>query len=132
MKENKSIIFFDGICNLCNRSVKLIIKNDSRKKFLFSSLQSNFAQRKLNHENIKYLTSIILLDDGRLYFKSDAALKIAKELRPLFRLLYILILVPRPIRDFVYDIIAKNRYKWFGKQSNCMIPNEEIKDIFLQ
>jgi predicted DCC family thiol-disulfide oxidoreductase YuxK len=132
--ENKSIIFFDGVCNLCNNSVQFIIKRDKHKRFLYASLQSDAARDILLQFKIKnsYLDSIILVENGKLYQKSTAILKIAKELNGLWKLNYGFIIIPKSIRDYVYGIIAKNRYKWFGKRSVCMIPTGEMKLRFLE
>lgn len=132
--ENKSIIFFDGVCNLCNNSVQFIIKRDKYKRFLYASLQSDAARDILLQFKIKnsYLDSIILVENGKLYQKSTAILKIAKELNGLWKLNYGFIIIPKSIRDYVYGIIVKNRYKWFGKRSVCMIPTGDMKLRFLE
>jgi len=131
--NNKSIILFDGICNLCNSSVNFIIKNDSKKHFLFASLQSDAAKEILLHfpSNNLNLNSILLIENGNIYEKSTAALKVSRYLNGGYKVLYAFIIIPKFIRDLVYNLIAKNRYKWFGKKDNCMIPNEIIKDQFL-
>jgi predicted DCC family thiol-disulfide oxidoreductase YuxK len=136
MKINldKPVIFFDGVCNLCNASVQFIIKRDSKESFLFSSLQSDAAQAILLQNKLENLDfdTIILLEDGIIYDKSTAILKILRKLSGLYKLGYIFIVVPKFIRDFVYKIISKNRYKWFGKRDSCMIPTEELKLRFLE
>ena len=134
MNLDKPIILFDGECNLCNASVQFIIQRDSKECFLFSSLQSDAAQAILlqyNLENLDFNT-IILLEDGIIYDKSTAILKIIRRLSGFYKLGYIFIAVPKFIRDFVYKIISKNRYKWFGKRDSCMIPTEELKLRFLE
>ena len=134
MNLDKPIILFDGVCNLCNASVQFIIKRDSKKKFMFSSLQSDAAQAILLHnylENLDFDT-IILLEDGNVYDKSTAILKIIRRLSGFYRLGYMFIVVPKFIRDFVYQVIANNRYKWFGKRDTCMLPTEELKLRFLE
>lgn len=132
--ENKSIIFFDGVCNLCNNSVKFIIKRDKHKRFLYASLQSDAARDILLQFKIKNsnLNSIILLENGKLYQKSTAILKIAKQLNGFWKLNYVFIIIPKFFRDFIYDIIAKNRYKWFGKREVCMLPTGDMKLRFLE
>lgn len=132
--ENKSIIFFDGVCNLCNNSVLFIIKRDKDKRFLYASLQSDAARDILLQFKIKNydLDSIILLENGKLYQKSTAILKVAKQLNRLWRLNYVFILIPKFIRDFIYDIIAQNRYKWFGKREVCLVPTGDMKLRFLE
>lgn len=136
MKINleKPIILFDGVCNLCNASVQFIIKRDSKKIFLFSSLQSDASQDILLQYNLEKLDfdTIILLDNGIIYDKSTAILKIIRKLSGFYKLGYIFIIVPKFIRDYVYKIISKNRYKWFGKRDTCMIPTEELKLRFLE
>ena len=131
--ENKSIILFDGVCNLCNNSIQFIIKRDKKKHFLYASLQSDAAQNLLLQFQLKNsdFDSIILIEKGKVYQKSSAILKIASHLNGLWKLSYGFIIVPKIIRDFVYTIIAKNRYKWFGKKDVCMIPTKELKMRFL-
>lgn len=134
MNLDKPIILFDGVCNLCNASVQFIIKRDSKEYFLFSSLQSDAAQAILLQyklENLDFNT-IILLEDGIIYDKSTAILKIMRKLSGFYKLGYLFIVVPKFIRDFVYKIISKNRYKWFGKRDSCMIPTEELKLRFIE
>ncbi len=131
--ENKSIILFDGICNLCNSSVNFIIKNDSKEQFMFASLQSDAAKEILLQQNWEKnnINSILLVQDGNIFDKSTAALKIAKNLDGIYKLLYLFIIIPTFIRNILYDYIAKNRYKWYGKKDSCMIPTPELKKRFL-
>jgi len=131
--NGNSIILFDGFCNLCNSSVNFILKHDKKKKFIFTSLQSDATKEILLQFTIKKinLDSIILIENGKVYEKSTAALKILKHLYDGSQLLYAFIVLPKFIRDWVYTIIAQNRYKWFGKKEQCMIPTEEIKSRFL-
>ena len=128
-----NIIFFDGVCNLCNDSVNRVIKKDVKKVFKFASLQSDIAtslipQHLLNHKN---LDTIILYRDGKFYDRSNAVLKICKTLGGVFNLFLIGYLIPLFIRDGLYRFVAKNRYKWFGKKDQCMVPSEELKEWFL-
>jgi predicted DCC family thiol-disulfide oxidoreductase YuxK len=127
------VILFDGICNLCNRSVQLVIKHDKKRLFRFASLQSSFGESVLKRYNLPADTfnSFILLVNNKIYTRSTAALLVAKRLSGLIKLLYGFIIVPKFIRDFVYDVIAKNRYKWFGKKEACWIPTPELKELFL-
>jgi len=129
----KKVVLFDGVCNLCNESVQFIIKNDKKNTFQFSSLQSEFGQKILtkNQLNTNDFDSILLLDQEKIFDKSDAALRIAKELDFPIRLLSVLLIIPKPIRDYYYSIIAKNRYKWFGKKESCWIPTAELKNKFI-
>tara|TARA_R110001583_G_scaffold77623_3_gene211209 strand:- start:12369 stop:12782 length:414 start_codon:yes stop_codon:yes gene_type:complete len=131
--SGKSIILFDGVCNLCNSSVNFIIKHDKKKKFIFTSLQSDATKEILLQFQTKKMNidSILLIENGNIYEKSTAVLKISKHLNGGYKLLYALIIVPKFMRDFVYHKIAKNRYSWFGKKKNCMIPKKELKSRFL-
>jgi predicted DCC family thiol-disulfide oxidoreductase YuxK len=130
---DKPVIFFDGICNLCNGFVQFIIKHDKKANFRFAALQSDFAKQELSKKNItvEELSSVIILTEKGIFTKSTAALKIASQLNGFWKVAYIFIIIPKFIRDFVYDIIAKNRYKWFGKENHCMIPTPELKERFL-
>ncbi len=117
----KDILFFDGICNLCNFTIRFVHKRDKKSQFLFESLQSDEAQQVLSPFGIdgNELTSLVLVKDNQAYTKSSAALMVAGELGFPYTLLKALMLIPKSIRDFVYDFIAKNRYKWFGKTDYC-------------
>jgi len=127
------IILFDGVCNLCNSSVQKIIEKDEKNLFRFASLQSEFGQEFLRKNNLseKEFDSMILIDGDKFYTKSDAALRIGKELKGVYQLSGILFFLPKFIRNMGYDFIAKNRYKWFGKQENCWLPTPELKEKFL-
>jgi predicted DCC family thiol-disulfide oxidoreductase YuxK len=129
-----SIIFFDGVCNLCTSSVKFIIKRDQRDFFRFAPLQGDIAGQYLDASDLPDKTapgSIILLEDGKIYRRSTAALRIARRLGFGWKLLYGLIIVPVFIRDFIYDQIAKRRYSIWGKEESCMVPTVELKAKFL-
>jgi len=129
----KDIILFDGICNFCNQSVQFVIKRDPSHIFHFASLQSDIGRNLLNEYGInENVNSVVYITTGNAYVKSDAGLQIARRLNGFWKLLYIFYLVPTPIRDLVYDYIAKNRYKWFGKSDSCMIPSPKIKKRFLE
>lgn len=127
------IVLFDGVCNLCNHSVQFIIKRDSKSLFSFASLQSQFGQSQLSRFNIPIglMESIVLIKNGRCYHRSDAVLEIARDLGGLWPLFYGFKIIPRFIRDLVYNLIAKNRYKVFGRQDHCMIPTPALKARFL-
>ena len=131
--ENKSIILFDGVCNLCNASVNFVIKHDKKEQFLFASFQSDAAKEILLHFNLKNLdaNTVILVEGQKVYDKSTAALKIAKRLDGGYKAFYAFIIVPKIFRDWVYDIIAKNRYRWFGKRESCLIPSVKLRNRFL-
>ncbi len=124
---------FDGVCNLCNGAVTYIIKRDKNNLFKFAALQSEIGAQLIAKFNIdtEKVDSIILIDGDKQYEKSSAALHIAKHLSEAYPLLFGFMVLPRFIRDSVYDYIAKNRYKWFGKKESCMIPTAELKSKFL-
>lgn len=134
LPENKKIILFDGVCNLCDASVQFIIKHDKNDLFRFVAIQSELGQKLIKHLGIdtSKTDSIILYEPGvAYYFKAEAALRIAKELKSWHKILYIFIKIPNGIKNGVYDFIAKNRYKWYGKKEACMIPTPELKAKFL-
>ncbi|HET8809584.1 MAG TPA: thiol-disulfide oxidoreductase DCC family protein [Flavobacteriaceae bacterium] len=131
--QNKKIVLFDGVCNLCNKAVTFIIEHDKKDVFRFASLQSEIGEKLTQERGIDTtkVDSIVLIDPGNAYFvKSSAALEIAKELSGYSWMRFFLYL-PESFRNFIYDIIAKNRYGWFGKKDNCMIPTPELKEKFL-
>lgn len=127
------VILFDGVCNLCSSSVQFIIKHDPNRQFRFASLQSDFGQEVLQQFNfpIKDFGSFILLEKGIVYTKSDAALRVAKKLSGAWKALYAFMIVPPFIRNGVYNLVAKNRYKWFGKKEECWIPTAELQGLFM-
>jgi predicted DCC family thiol-disulfide oxidoreductase YuxK len=125
------IILFDGVCNLCSASVRFVIRRDKKKKFLFASLQSEFARRKLPGNVGDSLKTIVLLSHDKVYFRSDAALEISRELTGLWPALYFFKIIPWFIRDAVYDFISRNRYRWFGKREACWIPSPELSSRFV-
>ena len=123
------IILFDGVCNLCNSVVQFIIKRDEQKVFKFASLQSDFASQLFEGKAPKS-DSVMLVTEQGIFDKSTAVIKIAKHLKG-FKFLAIFSFIPLLIRDFIYDLIARNRYKLFGKQNECMIPSPELRERFL-
>src|SRR5699024_4137549 len=129
--KTKWIILFDGMCHFCEWNVQFIIKRDPQAKFKFAPLQSEFAKNQFKKE-IPNNDTIILIEESQVYTKSTAVLRIYRQLRGPWPVLYILIFVPRPLRDSIYQIIAKNRYRWFGKKPTCFIPTPEIKKRFLK
>lgn len=131
--NNKFIILFDGVCNLCNGTVQFIIKRDKKNQFHFASLQSESGQHLLAKYNLPLndYNSFVLIEDDKVYTRSLAALRVAKKLKGLWPFLYGFIIVPKFIRDGIYKWIAKNRYKWFGKQDSCMVPTYELRARFL-
>lgn len=130
----KSVILFDGVCNLCNTSVQWIIEHDPKGLFVFASLQSTYGQTFLEKEHLKMdsFDSIILIEGDHFYQKSTAALKIAQQLSAPYRFLSVFLLIPKFIRDPFYSFIANNRYRFFGKQESCWLPTPELNDRFLK
>lgn len=128
----KRIILFDGECNFCDKSVQFIIKRDPEAIFSFTSQQGEAGQQMIKkHHAPSSVDSIILIENDTYYLKSSAALRICRHLQGAWKLLFIFILVPYPIRDFFYNILAKNRYKWFGKKDQCTLPTPEMRKRFL-
>jgi predicted DCC family thiol-disulfide oxidoreductase YuxK len=132
-KTSYKIILFDGVCNLCNGAVNYIIKRDKKNIFKFAALQSEVGQELVTKFKIdtSKVDSIILIDGETYYEKSSAALHITKELSGAYPLLFVFMIIPKFIRNSVYDYVARNRYKWFGKKESCMIPTKELKSKFL-
>lgn len=133
MKTNNHLLLYDGVCHLCNNTVQFILKNEASNLTNFASLQSKFGTNLCEEYKINPLDvdSIIYFRNSRLYTKSTAALWLCLELKFPYNLLAGLIIFPEPIRNFVYDYVAKNRYKWFGKSDSCILPNEKYKSRFL-
>jgi len=127
------IILFDGVCNLCSSSVQFVLKRDKRNKFLFGSLQGNYGQQMLKKYYLPQneFNSFMLLEGDKLYTKSSGALRMLKYLGGGWKLLYVFIIVPKFIRDAVYNFISQNRYRWFGKKEACWLPRPEWKKKFL-
>lgn len=127
-----NIILFDGECNFCDASVQFIIKRDPKAVFSFASLQSEIGKQLLaSYELPRNIDSMVLIADGKAHLKSSAALQIAKELSGVWKLAYACIIVPHSVRDFFYNVVARNRYKWFGKKESCTIPSTDIRKRFL-
>ena len=134
LPKNKKIILFDGLCNLCDSAVQFIIKHDKKDVFRFVSLQSDIGKEISNYlgMNSEELNSIIVYQPGyAYYYKSEAVFEIAKELGLIFSLISIFSFLPTSITDSIYDYIAENRYKWYGKKESCMIPTPSLKSKFL-
>lgn len=134
LPANKKIILFDGVCNLCDKSVQLILKNDKNDVFRFVALQSELGEKIIKHIGIdrnKTDSIILYLPGNAYYYKSQAALKIAKDMGGIYNFLSLFTYLPIALTDSVYDYIAKNRYKWYGKKDQCMIPSKEILNKFL-
>ncbi|RYY50135.1 MAG: thiol-disulfide oxidoreductase DCC family protein [Chitinophagaceae bacterium] len=127
------LILFDGICNLCNGAVQFVIGHDKNAVFKFASLQSQSGQGLLQKHGLPKhnFTSFVLIEKGKVYTRSAAALRVARRLDGPIKFLYGFIIVPAFIRDAVYNFIAANRYKWFGKQDTCMLPTPDLQNRFL-
>lgn len=125
--KDKKIILFDGVCNFCNDKVNLIVKNDTNDVFRFVALQSETGQKIITYLGIdKTIDSIILYEPGYGYFiKSEAVFRIVKSLSFPIRLLFVFNFIPTSIKNIFYDIIAKNRYKWYGRKEHCLLPSED-------
>ena len=132
-EESGALVLFDGVCNLCNASVTFIIDRDPAEQFHFASLQSKFGEEQIRRHRLSgpVLGSLVLIEGGRCFTRSTAALRIARRLRRPWNLLYGLILVPAPVRNTVYDWIARNRYRWFGKLDACRLPTPDLARRFL-
>lgn len=131
---NKKLILFDGVCNLCNSSVQYVIKHDKKDLFLFAPLQSKVGEsliKKYNIDTNKTDSILLYTPEKGIDYKSNAALKIASQLGFPRNLMSVFFIIPPFIRNWVYDYIAKNRYKWYGKKDACMIPTPELKRKFL-
>lgn len=134
LPKHKKLILFDGVCNLCNSSVQFIIKHDKNNVFLFTPLQSDIGKHLIDtyHIDTNKTDSILLFSPEKgISYKSSAALRIARQLRFPINLMTVFMIIPTPIRDWAYDYIARNRYKWYGKKEHCMIPTPELKSKFL-
>ena len=132
---DKKIILFDGVCNLCETSVQYVIKHDKKDIFRFVALQSDLGQKILNHIGINpaHIDSIVLYQPGVAYFyKSTAAIEIAKGLSGIFSVASVFRILPSGLRDTIYDYVATNRYKWYGKKESCLLPTTELMSKFLE
>ena len=134
LPPNKKIILFDGVCNLCDSAVQFVIQHDKNDVFRFVALQSDLGQEILKHIGINSnnIDSIILYEPGvAYYYKSSAALQIAKNLGGFLHFGTVFRIIPTGIRNQIYDYVAKNRYKWYGKKESCLMPRNELKSKFL-
>ncbi|CAN5208932.1 thiol-disulfide oxidoreductase DCC family protein [soil metagenome] len=132
--SDKSLILFDGVCNLCNGFVNFLIVRDKKNKFQFGSLQSAKVQSILteHQHSSNDISTVILIENNTLHSHSTAVLKIVRGLGGAWPLLYVFIIIPKPIRDFLYKLVAKNRYRLFGKKDACMIPTPKLKARFVE
>ena len=134
MESAKKILLFDGVCNLCDNSVQFVIRRDKNDVFRYAALQSDVGQKLISERGIDTdkVDSFILIEPGIAYYtKSDAALKIGRQLKGYRTISKLLNLIPKVLRNIVYDFVARNRYKWYGKKEACMIPTPELKAKFL-
>lgn len=127
------LILFDGVCNFCNYWVRFALKRDKKQKLSFGTLQGNTAKKVLPLYGIneKELASVVFIEKGKVWQNSSAVLRICKHLSGAWKMFYVLMIIPTPIRDFVYRIIAQNRYRWFGKRESCMLPDASVKERFV-
>lgn len=134
MNKGEAIVLFDGVCNLCNGAVQFIIKRDRHERFRFAAQQSEAGQRLLHKFGLdpNELGTMVLVEGGQCYVRSDAALRIARKLDGLWPGCYAGIVVPRPIRNAVYGWVARNRYRWFGRQESCMLPTPAMARRFVR
>lgn len=128
-----AIILFDGVCNFCNSSVNFVIEHDKAGYFKFAPLQSEIGESLIKEHGIDptRTDSVILVEDGKAYLHSTAALRIARKLDGMWSLAYVFIVIPRPIRNVFYKLFAKNRYRLFGKQDACMMPTPDVRARFI-
>lgn len=128
------MILFDGVCNLCNGFVQFVIVRDPAQRFRFGALQSASARRMLDRHDTPQPPpdSIVLVEDSRVFTQSTAALRIARRLRFPWPLTYVFIAVPRPFRDWIYRIVARHRYAWFGRREQCIVPTPPLRSRFIE
>ncbi len=133
MSDAFPVILFDGFCNLCNASVQFVIRRDRRGRFKFAALQSEAGQAMVREAGGGEVTldSVLLIADGKIYQRSAAALRIARRLDGCWPVLFVFIIIPPPLRDFIYNWIARNRYRWFGRREECMVPTKELNERFV-
>jgi predicted DCC family thiol-disulfide oxidoreductase YuxK len=134
MASKNPVILFDGVCNLCHGAVNFIIDRDPASTFRFASLQSTTGREEVARHGLdpEELSSLVLIDQGRAYRRSTAALRIARRLRFPWNLAFLGMIVPAPLRDWVYDYIAQRRYRWFGKSETCRLPTPDRAGRFLE
>lgn len=128
---SEKIIFFDGVCGLCNKTVNFLMRIDKRQNLKFAPLQGQTAQGRLPAEIIEDLNTLIFYENGKLSNRSTAVLRAIKAIGGFWRLLYVFIIIPSPMRDWIYKTVAKNRYKWFGKHDTCRMPTSEERGRLL-
>ena len=133
MENNTPILLFDGVCNLCNGAVQFVIKNDKNKRFRFAALQSEAGIELSKKYNLPTdrMDTFVVIKKNKSYTRSSAALEVAKVLGGFWSLAYVFVVIPPVIRDAIYNWVANNRYRWFGKKESCMIPTPDIRERFL-
>lgn len=131
LSEEKTIIFFDGVCNLCNAFVDFLVQRDRQNKFYFSSLQGETAAQKLEQQDRQDLQSLVVLYQGKLYRRSRAVFIVCRELGGLWKVFLIFYILPTFILDSVYNWIAQRRYQFFGQRSTCRVPTAREREKFL-
>lgn len=133
--SDPALVLFDGTCSLCNASVLFIIDRDPAKQFRFAALQSDYALDLLASLGAEApapgTDSMVLVEDGRVFVRSDAALRIAGRMRSPWHFARAFLVIPRPLRDWVYDVLARNRHRWFGREESCRVPTPELREYFL-
>jgi predicted DCC family thiol-disulfide oxidoreductase YuxK len=129
----RDVVIFDGICNLCVQSVQFILRHEARPEIVFASLQSAPGVRLLREFNFNPddAKTFVFISGGVAYVKSAAAIRLARQFRGAWKLLAAVWIIPRPLRDYLYDIVARNRYRWFGQFDACMLPSPALADRFL-
>lgn len=134
LSQGGGVIYFDGVCVLCNGLVDFVIPRDRHRRFRYATLQSEKGQRIMRRLQLPAdeLQTFILQEDGKEYVKSTAALRVCKGLSGAWPLLYLLIAVPRPLRDAVYGWVGRRRYRWFGRRASCRVPSEAERHLFLE
>ncbi|AIQ67382.1 thiol-disulfide oxidoreductase DCC family protein [Paenibacillus graminis] len=130
---NKAVVLIDGVCHLCQGLVRFIIPRDPQGRILFAPLQSEISRKLMNDSGLVpgQLSTVVLLENGVCYTESAAVLRIARRLRFPWPAAYLLIVIPRPLRNALYRLVARNRYRWFGRDEQCMVPTPEIRKRFL-
>jgi predicted DCC family thiol-disulfide oxidoreductase YuxK len=133
IERGRSIVLFDGVCNLCNGSVVFVIARDPERRFAFAALQTDAARALLRQASAPdpLPDTIVLIENGRVYTKSTAALRIARGLRFPWPMASAFLAVPRPVRDWIYDAVARSRYRWFGRRDVCMVPTADVQRRFI-
>ncbi len=133
ISKNNPILLFDGVCNLCNHTVQFCIERDKNAQIKYASLQSDIGQNLLKkyHLDTTSLSTVVLIENNKAYVQSDVPLRLSRIFGGFWRVLYSFVIIPKFIRDGIYDFISKNRYKWFGKQDSCWMPTPELKNRFL-